>query len=165
MLTTENYDRMVTKLEPLLEVARRNTTVTDDELLCILPAIPLPRHAERIGIVPPELRGLLLLRATLQKAAHEECDRQCQEMLGTPAYDNEHIEYMVYCKVAEDPQFAGADYVANHFSEEIAKRFPETVGSARQLFVIRLGPAWTLHRTGWVRNLRVDQATHPVLKW
>ncbi len=127
------------------------------------PWIP-PERAVRIGSVPMELRGYYFLIVELKVKVKDECHRRCVALLESETYDNEHVEFQVYCQVTGDPAFGGDGTVAAEFCKELELIFPQLKGTQRSIHKIIINEIWDIYSLGMTPNLRLDDATYPLLK-
>jgi hypothetical protein len=162
MLDSNAYAQMMARIEPLIaEGLTRDVGDVQVPIGTGKLAKAIPQNAVLVGILPERLRGLYCLQKELEAAAKAECHRRCVTALGTEAYDDDHVEFQVYCSVTNDPQFAGEAVVGYRLCEEIEKVFPVTSGTKRYLRVLFVDENWNLYLIGVVDNMRIDNTTCP----
>lgn len=78
-----------------------------------------------LGPLPLQLQHLYVLLYDLEKASDKERHRRCVDFFEKEDYDNERIEYMIWCEVGEDPRFNQSPKVKRMLEQRIRRHWPQ----------------------------------------
>lgn len=105
----------------------------------------IPENAQMLGYVPEHLRQLYVLCKDIQDAKMAERHRRCVAFFGREEYDSEQFEFMIYCEVEDDPNFAGDGLVKGLFDWSLRSHFPQIpTGKFREARYF-LGSNWEVY--------------------
>lgn len=105
----------------------------------------IPENAQMLGYVPEHLRQLYVLSKEMEKARSAEQHQRCVELLGKEEYDNEQIEFMIYCEVKDDPNFGGDGLIKALFDCSLLLHFPQIPRGKYGVMLYSLGSNWEVY--------------------
>lgn len=105
----------------------------------------IPENAQMLGYVPEHLRQLYVLCKEMKDARRAEEHKRCVALFGREEYDNEQVEYMIYCEVENDPNFGGDGLVKRLFDWSLRSHFPQIPIGRYGSALYYLGPNWEVY--------------------
>lgn len=105
----------------------------------------IPKNAQMLGYVPEHLRQLYVLCKDMKDAKRAEEHRRCVDLFGKEEYDDEQVEYMIYCEVENDPNFGGDRVIKMLFGLSLRLHFPQIPISKFGAAQYYLGPNWEVY--------------------